>query len=797
MTYSIRTLILAVIGLFAASDVMAQTQQAAKVKANATGAVPTVTTDRRYARGATMAFGRMSVAGVPVSQISEQGFCWSEQPEPTINDHRTTRYLTNNGKIYWLENLQPATRYYMRAYAITTGQQVGYGEVIRFYTIPKGQITLTIRGSSDAAADQRIRDAAQTAVDWWNNLTEMKGFSTSIGYNSGVPTAECSYGGWMSVGSNQSYQRPGTIMHEMLHGVGVIPWADTEWSRFNLRSGTSNGAGFTTGSGLWLGDRVTEVLRFWDNSSTAQLNGDYQHMWPYGINGAHEDNGSDVLYIGTSLICQALGEDGLQHTSQLFAEPYHAFDHEDDVKYYIKNEDPERGLYTSYLVPGINNTLVYKNMTNEEALANDSAAWYLAFTPSNQYYQLRNVATGKYITYNAPGFRTVAKSTPTALENFQLMKSRQDVGNTGMRGYWLIHPTTNWTPPCMQANANGAIGGANFNISNDATTQRWLILTQDDMAGLSTSMLAAIKAQATDLVAHLKTLMAVPHREEVEDADLIINSLIEQLEQSVKTATSTADIQPLLTKADDAIFDFLCRVTPTDPSRPFDLTYLVQNPGMDATDGWSDSPTLNYSCGEYYERTFDFNQTFTHLPAGTYKWCAKAFQRPGRPEACASASVTAKIYAGLKSANLAHAIDGAQNSKQGGNESLVNGRYIPNDMQSASIYFKKGLYENAVTTTVNTNGGQLKAGLRSYSMGSYYWVIFDDFRLYYYGAEDVFEKGDVNRDGVVNITDVMLTVNHIIGQKASDFYKASGDMNEDSCITITDVMYIVTRIISE
>jgi hypothetical protein len=108
----------------------------------------------------------------------------------------------------------------------------------------------------------------------------------------------------MRVGPNTSYQRTGTIMHEMLHGVGVIPWADTEWSRHNLRSGV-NGDGY--GSGYWLGDRVTEFLQFWDNNTTSRLNGDYQHMWPYGINGAQEDNGSAALYLGCSMVCQALG----------------------------------------------------------------------------------------------------------------------------------------------------------------------------------------------------------------------------------------------------------------------------------------------------------------------------------------------------------------------------------------------------------------------------------------------------------------------------------------------------------
>ena len=71
----------------------------------------------------------------------------------------------------------------------------------------------------------------------------------------------------------------------MLHGIGVIPWADTEWSRHTLRSSV-NGDGY--GTGYWLGDRVTEVLTFWDNK-TQQLNGDYLIT---AINNHYENNGS-------------------------------------------------------------------------------------------------------------------------------------------------------------------------------------------------------------------------------------------------------------------------------------------------------------------------------------------------------------------------------------------------------------------------------------------------------------------------------------------------------------------------
>ena len=751
--------------------------------ANPSGKKPEVTTDTRYARGATMAFGRMSYTGVGSNEVVEQGFCWSENPEPTIQDNRTTRYLTNNGNIYWLENLNPGTKYYMRAYVITKGRQVGYGDVIRFYTIPKGQITFNIRSSNDNAADERIRNAAAKAIDYWNNLTEMKGFNTSIGYNPGVPTAECSYGGWMSVGSNQSYQKPGTIMHEMLHGVGVIPWADTEWSRFNLRSGTSNATGSTTGSGYWLGDRVTEVLRFWDNSTTSRLNGDYQHMWPYGINGANEDTGTDVLYIGNSLVCQALGEDGLQHTSSLFAEPYHAFDHQDDVKYYIKCEDEERGLFTSFLMPTKDDKLVWRDMNPEEIAANDSCAWYVTFTPGNQYYQLRNAATGQYMTYTSGNFKTISRTNPTGNENFHVMRGRVNVGSGGDRGYWIIHPTTNWTPPCLQANANGATAGATFNISNAATAQRWLILTQDQATSLTTELLTKMRAATLEKYDQVKSLADVPHTEDVNGVDETFSNALTDLYQRISAATSPIELQAIADELNQAAFDFLANVTPSDMEHPFELTYMLQNPNMDATDGWSDNPTISYSCAEYYEKTFDFNQTVKNLPAGTYQLRVLAFQRPGKPAECTGAAVTAYLYAGIKSKKLAHITSDAQNHQLGGNESYVNGQYFPNNMQAASIYFSKGLYENRVTTSVTTEGGQLKAGIRCSSMPGYYWCIFDNFRLCYYGSHSPEEVDGIATPTLVRNATMSHGIYSLDGRKLRD--------TSDDPGTLPDGIYII------
>lgn len=436
------------------------------------GSIPSITSDSRYARGATMAFGRMTVSGA----VKEKGFCWSESPEPTIKDSRSTKTLTGNsveGTIYWIDGLKPATMYYMRPYAISSGYQVAYGDVIKFSTIPMGTVGLSVRDGGDQSTYDRIKQASEDAKYYWDNLTEMKDFRPSVGFVDGTPTADCSYGGWVRVGNNASYQRTGTILHEWLHGVGVIPWADTEWSRHTLRSSVT-GDGYGTGD--WLGDRVSAVLDFLNDTRGSRLHGDYQHMWPFGINGASEDNGEVALYIGNGLVCQALGEDGLQHTYSTFAEPYYAFIHEDGVKYYLTCEASNRGRNTSYLIPTSTGFLKWREMSDEDAVQNDSTAWYITFTPGNQYYQFRNAATGQYLSYySSSSIRTASRTNLTASEDWQLMTGRVDVD--GKRGYWIIHPDGTWVPNCLQANTNGATAAGTFNIANDAAPQRWLVKT--------------------------------------------------------------------------------------------------------------------------------------------------------------------------------------------------------------------------------------------------------------------------------------------------------------------------------
>ena len=142
---------------------------------NASGTAPTVATNPNFARGATAVFGRSTISGVSLYSLLEHGFCWSKNPAPTILDNRTTKYFNNNGYIYHLQNLEPATIYYIRAYALTKDYAVGYGDVIKVITLPKGGITYTLTESVTGAGEHgvRIGEAVESAVNYWNNLTSI------------------------------------------------------------------------------------------------------------------------------------------------------------------------------------------------------------------------------------------------------------------------------------------------------------------------------------------------------------------------------------------------------------------------------------------------------------------------------------------------------------------------------------------------------------------------------------------------------------------------------------------------
>lgn len=424
-------------------------------------------------QGATEIFGRASFSG---ATAKEKGFCWSESPEPTIFDNRSTTVYSNNGDIYAMQDLKPATVYYVRAYAYTSGYRLTYGDVIKVVTRPMGNVGFSYGYEGDDDQNQRIYAACEEAVWMWNNIGGIQGFYLSAHYRygagAGTGTAECSYGGYMSVSQNVGCQKTGTILHEGSHGLGVIGY--TDWVNSIYRTNGDRG--------YWLGPRVDRVVQFLENSATAKLNGDNQHMWPYGINGASEDSGSKILYRGNALIVEALSEDGIRHSGQDFVTPAYSFVQDDDTKYYIKSESTDRGLTTSFLRQTTATAVRFAEATADQAFADNSYAWYIAFNPKTCYYTFKNASTGKYLSMT-----TGAASAASSPTSFHLLGSRnqttyEDFTFAGT-SYWIVNGSNHYA---MNATTTGA-SSTTFNHADEAITQRWLLLTADEVTRFAES----------------------------------------------------------------------------------------------------------------------------------------------------------------------------------------------------------------------------------------------------------------------------------------------------------------------
>lgn len=715
---------------------------------------PIVTTNTRYARGATMAFARMMAQKGDAYLSGEQGICYATHPNPTVADNTTSKALNTSGgdvtgTIYWLQNLEPSTCYYMRGYAKDRNGNVGYGDVVRFYTLPKGNVSYYINGDMPDDVKNRLTSAADRAVNYWNSLTSIQGFRSSLNYSPGTPTADCSYGGWVRYGTDTQYQSIHTTMHEWTHGVGV----GTHWIWYNNADMRAN-----TSRGQWLGDRATELIRFLHNDNTSVLSGDNQHMWPYQMNYASEDHG-ETSYICNGLMVQALGEDGLPLTESMgFASPYDAFDCEDSVKYYLRSEDKDHGLYSSLLTEQADGSLQWTGMKSEQAVTNDSAAWYFKYNPVNCMYTVRNAATGHYIVYNG-GFRAQATDSAANVAQLQLLRGRvASVDGISAHGYFLAYNSHVWNSPVLAADADGKTTVGEFSFSNSATSSRWLILTADESAEVEKLGLANVGTSLEELLKNVEALRDTPHREDTEGADAALSAEIEAIRSEAASTTDVAAIEALETRAYAAVTAFLPKVTAADEQNPFDLTFMLTNPAVMKTEGWEASndamPTMNYSCGEYFEKTFDFHQTIHYdLPKGYYRLKVQAFQRPGTTVETytawsakpATSPVTTEIYVALGSSKstpgekVKNIWDDAQTTKVGkGNESTQSGLNVPNDMQAAAAYFDNGLYDNTVDkrqyTRISANTG-LKVGIRCTSSESSYWSIFRNFRLYFIGSE--------------------------------------------------------------
>ena len=728
---------------------------------NGTGTAPTVVTDSRYARGCIEAFGRMTVSGVSDSDILEQGFCYSStNSEPTVLDQCGTDYLECNGRIYRM-SMEPATIYYIRAYCMTTNYAVGYGDIIKMCTLPMGNVTYTYYNNDGGEFhNNKNTNALSEACYYWSRYTSINGFHVTANYASGTPTADCGYGGGMRIGSNTG-QRTGTMMHEMNHGIGggTIDVWNSDW----LRTGDKRD---------WAGERANGVLNFWENRSDLVITRAYddahwgfragndsysnENMWynKYAFNGSHLEagnwagpsnwNDTQICYIGNSLLQQGMCEDGLvpvNYWSGGFCLPAYVLVSDDNQKYYIKNESTERGLLTSYLVENTDGTLSWADHTGD-----DRSAWYVGFNPATQYYQFRNALTGHYINFNdggTNGFKANGTTGTSDTEQFHLIRGRTDVkvdGSTfgeGMRGYWLMRINDGGAPRALTADAGGSTSANSVNRYDDATTQRWVFVAANEMEDFEQDVINVNLEGLRQLIAGFKAAKNVSHTDKTTGATTALTNTISSIESAISGTVTLEQVNQYINDMMVAGKSFLNNTLPSG-TVPYDLTFLLKNPDLNnTTEGWSLDPTRNYGAVEFYQTNFDFYQTLTDMPAGTYQLTANAFQCPGSKEDVYTAysggtdNMNARLYINSLSQNIKNIAAEAQATSQGGSEyETAAGTFFPDNLEAGSKYFTQNIYSNSLQG--DATAGDLRIGLRG-TTGTGYWVMADNFHLYYWG----------------------------------------------------------------
>lgn len=735
---------------------------------NPSGTVPKVTTYKFVPTGNTIALGRSTITGSAV----EKGFCWSNtNPEPTILDEKTTETFTNNGTIYVMRGLKPSTTYYVRAYAMTSGYQVGYGEVIKINTLPAGNMRYGFYNdeNGDEAICARINSASAECIWMYNQLSYIPGFFLSVHYiekcgSNGV-TADCSYGGWMRVSSNTPYQQTGTMLHETNHGVGVGT-TGAWYNNANLRENVSRG--------VWLGPRGTQMVRFFENNQNATLTGDNTHMWPYGINGAHEDSyqpSNHCLYFANILITHALHQDGLPCTNGVgFASPAYVFMQDDNKKYYIQCEDPDGGAEMAYLTMTGTGTLRSIKASPAEAMNDDNYAWRITFNAKTAHYILQNVGTGKYLTNSSETIKAIARASNTTIsEEFQLLPSRTDVqvGKWTGTSFWILTRNGHLAMTGGSYNNTGKYYGVdtkNYDPANAATAQRWVLYTEEDVNAFETEVLNNKIQDLSGLITDVRAMLETPHLARTQDANVnVVDAALRDVVDAVEAAddyTTSAAVLKHITDIKEAAAAFLTDATPATTANPFNISFMLANPGFDKdTEGWtlsSGTANCDKSCVEFFENAFDMNQTTeVKLPAATYEVRAQAFQRPGAIADVYADFVTnginnavAKLYIRTKNKDIHNICDTCSTTSITGGTRVTSGFYVPGNMNGAQNFFKKGYYDNSQLVETTTSAA-IKVGLKSTGTGTAWWTCADNFRLLCHGSRTIEEVST----GITNIAD--------------------------------------------
>ena len=693
---------------------------------NGSGTAPKVTTGEVIV-GSHGMVGRMKATG---SNIIERGFCWAENPEPTVTDIHTSYNQsndeTNYSPVYIMYDVEPSTEYWVRAYALTDTYAVGYGDPVRVITLPKGETEYTFLWNGDDEHNEWLDNAMREATAYYNTWTAIKGFHPTANYSPGTETADCSYGGWINVGPWRC--NTGTMVHEMMHGTGVGQHG-RYWSQ-ELHPDNY----------LWLGERANRVCHFFENYDSSRgnynCNGDGMHI-------CYEGNGNDMQQIRSCILAQALYEDGLPAVYD-GACPFYSFESIDTLNYYFTNM--AYGANTKYLYESATGKLMYRAVADAtELLADSTFAWKVIYDKMTGLYFIRNLKSGKYFRHT--GAINLSDSQPDIKETIQLMPARITADfNIGGRAfkkkpYWLARSNRVETPSVLsiEGATKTVPSTPTLDFANSATKQFWMIFSAEEVKEFEAAQIAANQERLERVIAGSKSVAAAPHREVFEGQDAAFLGVVEGVDEA-KADYTPAETEQAISELYDNLIGYLPAIEVLDS---LDISFLMEDPDLTTGAGWEGLPTLT---GGMIRTTSTAVFTATSqlpvkLPVGKYGLLVRGFQRPGAASKAVEEfvsegknNVKAYLMLSSKTKRLKHIAEGGADTKlgQGGAETLYSGIYVPTNTASIQAYIAAGRYDNLLTAEY-TSPKSVYVGVKVMQTISGDQLVVDDFHLFYYG----------------------------------------------------------------
>lgn len=347
------------------------------------------------------------------------------------------------------------------------------------------------------------------------------------------------------------------------------------------------------------------------------------------------------------------------------------------------------------------------------------------------------------------------------------------------------------------AKADGLLGSKmNAEVRSELETAKTALETEATFEGIH-ALSAAIEAANTSIEAY-KTLQAAIEnaqtRYDENEASSTTSDVAKGLYNAAKTTAENiynngtaadAEIPAAIKALNEGVTKYVINDVIADASeaKPADITKVIANSdfatmsstGWDVKDGtMAFQANNNVEAGEFYNCTFNLQQTLVGLPAGMYRLTTRAFYRNGnKPSAKVAGSddqlmydvnenaylyfsdkeiptadgktVAAELPENKQAIKTITALKVAEDdwnsvglSDNGNLAKTDDGMYIPDRMITAQAYFKSdrgSAYDSDPLNFTYDGQGDFRIGLIKNVTESADWTIVKNFKLYYLGVD--------------------------------------------------------------